>query len=61
MTKLLNIGLMRQDFYHVIRLSYAVMQLCSFGSLTLKTGYNYANHNYWSQIPFLALVEKSEK
>ena len=30
MTKLLIIGLMRQDFYHVIRRSYAFMQLCSW-------------------------------
>jgi hypothetical protein len=40
MTKLLNIALMRQDFYHVIRRSYAVMQLCGSAVKPQTTNYN---------------------
>jgi len=48
MTKLLNIGLLYQDFYHVIEklCSYAVMQLCSHAvvqscSRAVVESYNY--------------------
>ena len=37
MTKLLNIALMRQDFYHVIRRSSAVLQFC--GSAVMRSNF----------------------
>jgi hypothetical protein len=66
MTKLLNIGLMRQDFYHVIwkitqQGSFAVLQFC--GGEVIQSWLQYRmrsaqwNNDRLMQLPLLLRVE----